>query len=692
MKLCDLFMLSINFEELKDALPYFDESKPLDKRVNFLLQMLTTEEKYRLLSSKKGSIWTSKPIRRLKIKPFGMTDGPFGVAFHSSLKKCTKFPISKCLASTWNRELAEKQGIAMGKETRAVGRHMLLGPGVNIDRSPLNGRTFEYLSEDPFLAGELASYTVKGIQSQKIAACVKHFAANNQETKRHTVSSEIDERTLHEIYLRSFEIVIKKANPWSIMSSYNRINGLYLTDDVNILKNTLMDKWGFTGFVVTDWWATRKAKRQGSTPASSIKAGLSLEMPETIVYKLNWLKKLAKEGEFTKEELDFVIERLLRGLFRVGLFDDPNNLPKGVLNTKEHQELSRKIAEEGIVLLKNEDNILPLDINKIETIAVLGPNKNKKMGKMLYGGAAAVVPPFEITPLVGLKEKCEGKIAITNDPEIADVCILFMGLNHARYNDCENFDRRKLELPKKQVKLIKKTVKKNPNTIVVLINGSPVSMSEWIHLIPGIIEAWYPGMEAGRTITDILFGDFNPSGKLPITFPKKLSDSPAHKSKNTFPGSDKVFYEEGIFVGYRHFDKENIEPLFPFGYGLSYTTFEYGNMELNKNTLSETDPIVVSIDIKNTGQREGSEIIQLYIGEDESKIERPPKELKNFAKISLKPGETKTVEMEVKKDDLASYDVSIHDWKINPGTYTIYIGSSSRDIHFKQKIELRSNN
>jgi len=682
-------LTKIEYELLKEEFPYFDESKSIDERVNFLLYMLTTEEKLKLLSAKRGTLWTTKSIRRLRIKPMGMTDGPFGVAFHSSLKRNTKFPVSICLASTWNRELAEKQGIAMGKETRAVGRHIILGPGINIQRSPLNGRTFEYLSEDPFLSGELASFTVKGIQNQQIAACIKHYACNNQETKRHHVSSEVDERTLHEIYLKAFEIVVKKSDPWSLMSSYNRINGKYLTDDINLLKETLMEKWGFNGFVVTDWWATRRALRQGSTPESTIKAGLSLEMPETIIYRLDWLRKHLNAGKITEDDLNYVIKRLLKVMFQVGLFDNPKTIPKGERNTKEHQAISRKIAEEGIVLLKNDQNTLPLNLNTMKSIAVLGPNKNRKMGYMLYGGAAAVHPPFEITPLKGMKEKCKGKVNITTDPKKADVCILFLGLNHNRTNDCENFDRKRLELPKRQENLIRKTVQQNPKTIVVLINGSPIDMSEWIETVPAVVEAWYPGMEAGRTIADVLFGDVNPSGKLPITFPKKLSDSPAHKSKRTFPGNDKVYYDEGIFVGYRYFENENIEPLFPFGFGLSYTTFEYSNMTTNSETITKDKPVIVSVDVENTGELNGSEIVQLYIGDNNTNVPRPPKELKNFSKISLNPGEKKTVELEVTINDLKFYDIKIHEWLSEPGIFTIYIGSSSRDIYFKQKIELK---
>jgi len=664
---------------------YFDDTLEIEERIDDLLNQLTLKEKLKLLSGRRFSLWTTKPIRRLKMKRLGMTDGPIGVATHSSYRFNTKFPCSKNLSSTWNRALAYEYGLAIAKETRAVGRHIVLGPGINIDRTPLNGRTFEYFSEDPCLTKEIAIPFVKGVQSQRIGACVKHYAANNQEKNRFHVNAVIDERTLIEIYLKAYKDVVEDADPWVFMSCYNKVNGVFGCEHTGLLRDTLLDDWGFKGFVVTDWWATRRI----TNPEGSILAGLSLEMPTTKIYKPKLLKKALAEGKINNEDIDFVVRRLLRVMFQVGLFDKPEKIPKGERNTPQHKELARKVAEEGIVLLKNEKKILPLDKNKIKTLAILGPNANKKMSGILYGGAASVVPFYEITPLQGLKEKCGEKIQITSDVESADACILVMGLNHARGNDCENVDRTRLELPEKQIELIKNTIKRNPNTIVVLINGSPIAMNDWIDSVPAIVEAWYPGQESGRAIANTLFGDVNPSGKLPITFPRKLSDSPAHKSERTYPGAENVYYEEGIFVGYRHFDKENIEPLFPFGFGLSYTTFEYSNFKIDKGSMTSKDKLTVSVDIKNSGDREGSEIAQLYIKDDKSSVERPEKELKNFEKIKLKPGEKKTIEFELTVNDLEFYDIESHSWKSEPGIFTILIGSSSREILFKQKIELK---
>ncbi|HUT81603.1 MAG TPA: glycoside hydrolase family 3 C-terminal domain-containing protein [Candidatus Bathyarchaeia archaeon] len=674
--------MKINSKDLQNRYNYFDETIPLEDRIISLLNRLTLKEKFKLLSGKHLSLWKTKPIRRLKVKSLGMTDGPNGVGLHSSFKFMTKFPCTKCFSATWNRNLADIYGITVAKEVRAANRHILLAPGINIDRTPLNGRTFEYFSEDPYLTKEMAIPFVKGIQSQRIGSCVKHYAVNNQETNRKKVSSEVDERTLNEIYLRAFRDVVEEADPWSIMGSYNKINGIYACENTELLRDILIDQWGFTGYIVTDWWATSPLEK----PENCIKAGLSLEMPKPFAYTMKRLDEAFKEGKFSKEELDFVVKRLLRVMFLVGLFDAKTKIPKGERNTPSNQLIARKIAEDGIVLLKNEENILPLDLTKIKEVAVLGSNKNKKMGKLLYSGSAAVVPPFEITPLKGLKKKLKGRIKITTDPKTADYCIIFAGLNHDKFKDSEDCDRISLELPEDQIKLINETVKANPKTIVVLINGSPLAMSEWINNVPAILEAWYPGMMGGYAIANILFGGINPSGKLPITFPIKLSDSPAHKSERTFPGKEKVHYDEGIFVGYRHFDKEQLEPQFPFGFGLSYTTFKYDNMTLKSSNITDGQTVDVLIDITNTGEIEGAEIVQLYIKDNESSLERPLKELIGFEKITLAPKETKTVTFEITVNDLSFYDPKKNAWTAEKGTFTVMVGSSSRDIYDKQTL------
>jgi len=548
----------------------------------------------------------------------------------------------------------------------------------------MNGRTFEYQTEDPYLNKVLAVATVKGIQSQKIAACVKHYICNNQETNRFTVSSEVSERALQEIYLPAFKAAVQEAGAWSFMTCYNKVNGIYGSENYNLLRERLMGKWGFRGFTVSDWNATAYTSTE-----KCVKAGLSLEMPTAKKYNKKNMTKAFNEGKFTIDDINENIRRLLRVMFLVGLFDDENALPKGSRNTPEHHAIARKIAEDGIVLLKNEKALLPLNINMIKKLAVIGPNANFKLlhGNLSSGGSSDNFPPYEITPIEGLKQKCKGKVGIIDTPSKADITIIFAGLNHDRGMDSEWEDKNSFGLPSEQIELINKTVNENPKTIVVLINGSPISMDDWIDLCPSVIEAWYGGMEAGTAIANVLFGDVNPSGKLTITFPNKLSDSPAHASKRTYPGNDKVFYDEGIFVGYRHFDTKNIDPLFPFGYGLSYTTFTYENLTIDKHEIRGDDIFTVSVDITNTGKIKGKEVVQLYIQDVQSSEERPLKELKGFKKINLNSGQMKIIVFELNKDDLSFFNPIENSWVVEKGIFKILIGSSSRDIRLEGEVE-----
>ncbi|MHA1668141.1 MAG: glycoside hydrolase family 3 C-terminal domain-containing protein [Candidatus Heimdallarchaeaceae archaeon] len=684
----------------------------IEQKVESLIRKLTIEEKFKLMSG--FFRFQTHSVRRLGIKTFKMTDGPLGISQHSSfLRKNTYFPAGINLAASWNKELAYQCGEAIGKEARAINRLCVLAPGVNIIRTPLNGRTYEYYSEDPFLTKEIAIQFIKGIQSQRIAACPKHYVANNQETNRHTISVELDERTLHEIYLRVFEEIIKEAEPWTIMTAYNRINSEYIHGSSKLLKNTLFEKWGFKGFVMTDWWATRQSVNEGkivSQPKTEqlVRAGLSLEMPEACLYEKNKLRSLILERKITTKEIDRLVSKILRIYYLTGMFNKKEELPKGERNTKNHQELARKISEEGIVLLKNEKNIFPLNPSKINKIAVLGPNLNKKFGGFLSGGAAAVTPPYEITPLKGLKEKCKGRIKLTSNTIEADVVLLFMGLNHdsavkllrGKYkeekqeygNESEGVDRKELRLSKSQISLILETVEKNPNTVVILINGSPVAMDEWLDKVPAVLEVWYPGMEGGRAIANIVFGDVNPSGKLPVTFPKKIEDSPVHRSKRTYPGKDlKVYYDEGIFVGYRFFEKEEIEPLFPFGYGLSYTSFNFEEVDSKKNTLKSIDETFeLDVKITNTGERAGSEVIQVYSEDVEASVERPKKELVGFAKVFLEKKETKIIKIKIKAKSLAFYDVKSKSWRLEPGKFILHVGNSSKNLKLKKEIRVKA--
>ncbi|MCK4567393.1 MAG: glycoside hydrolase family 3 C-terminal domain-containing protein [Candidatus Thorarchaeota archaeon] len=659
------------------------EQIEIENRISDLLEQLTLKEKFKLLASHgRRRIYTTDPINRLKIPSFKMTDGPLGASFHSSgLKKNTRFPAPIGLAASWNKDLTREVGEAMGEEVRAIGRHMILAPAMNIHRTPLCGRTFEYFSEDPFLTKEIAIHLLKGIQSKGIGGCLKHYVANNQETDRASCSAEIDERTLHEIYLRAFRAVVKEGDPWAVMAAYNKINGVYACANKELLRDLLFEKWGFNGILMTDWFSTRKDQ----TTEGCINAGLSLEMPWVFKYKIKHLQKAYDAGSFNDETLDDLVRRNLRVMMRTGAIRGSTDLLKGARNTVHHQNLARRAAEEGMVLLKNDGDLLPLDIESIDRIALLGPNLKKKFGGFLKGGSSGVKPPYEITPLAGMKEKCKGKVKIVNDASQADLAIVFAGLDNSKGGDSEFQDRSSLNLPPDQIALINHTVATNPNTIVVLIAGSPLAMNDWLDKVPVVLQAWYPGMEGGRAIANVLFGDANPSGKLPLTFPKILSDSPAHNTGDprNFPGDEekRVFYDEGIFVGYRWFDEKNIEPLFPFGFGRSYTTFEFGEVHPAKSNLRNSeDTLSIEVGITNTGDLEGAEVVQVYAHDFQSSVERPPRELVGFEKVNLRPGESKSVPILVKAEDLAFYDVTKHDWTIEPGNFNFLIGNSSRSI------------
>jgi beta-glucosidase len=646
-------------------MPFMDSNLELEERIEDLLGRLTLKEKMKLCVGTKG--FYTRSVKRLGIPHFKMTDGPHGIGPY--------FPVGICRAASWNPELSEKFGVAVAQEVRDIGYHMILGPGINIQKAPLCGRNFEYQTEDPYLNAKLAVSYVKGVQSERIAACVKHYICNNQETNRFICNSVVSERTLQEIYFPAFKATVYEADAWSFMSCYNKVNGIYGSEHKNLIKKRLMEEWGFRGFVVSDWFATRHVKNT----ENCIDAGLTLEMPMPIRYRFKRMERAFNDGKFNEETLNENIKRLLRVMFLTGIFDDPSTISAGSRNTLEHQTLAREIADEGIVLLKNDDNLLPLNIDSLKKIAVIGPNATKKMAQ--GGGSSQVKPPYEITSLEGISEKCKDKIEIVSSPLEADVAIIVIGLNHMPYKDCEGSDKKKFNLSSIQINRINKTIQENPKTIVVLINGSPIGM-DWIDKVPAVIEAWYPGMEGGHAIASILFGEVNPSGRLPITFPKKLEDSSGQIIEDL-----DVKYEEGIFVGYRYFDTKNIEPLFPFGHGLSYTTFTYENLKISKDKVSGDETFKVSVDITNSGPRVGAEVIQLYIQDVECSVERPTKELKGFKKIKLEPGDKKSITLEIEKKDLSFYDDKSGRWKAEPGKFNILVGSSSRDIRLQGEIE-----
>ena len=662
---------------------YLDEKTEIENRVSDLLEKLTLKEKFMLLTSHgRFRLYTTKSIKRLRIPSLKMTDGPLGVAMHSSgLKKNSRFPATVSLAASWNRPLMHDVGIAMGKEVRAVGRQILLAPGMNICRTPLNGRTFEYFSEDPYLTKELAIPLVKGIQSQRIAACLKHYAVNNQEIDRRICSSEVDERTLNEVYLRAFKGVVERADPWAVMTCYNMVNGVYGCENKYLLQDTLLEKWNFDGIVMTDWFASRGV----ATTEGCMNAGLTLEMPWPSKYKSKTLQEAYDGHRFSEATLNERVRRNLRVMMLTGLFDSPENLPTGQRNTLDHQNLARHAAEEGMVLLKNKDSLLPLDIGSIKKLSLHGSNLKKKFGKLLSGGSSAVSPPYEVTPLQGMVEKCRNKVELDIHGTSADIAIIFAGLNHSRGGDSESMDRESLRLDENQVREIKKVSSEHTHTFVCVVAGSPIAMDEWIDSVDAVLMCWYGGMEAGHAIANVLFGDINPSGKLPLTFPKQLEDSPAHSTgdRKNYPGDEekRVYYDEGIFVGYRWFDRMKIDPLFPFGFGLSYTQFKFSSIDVNRQRIAKRDDaVLVEVGVTNTGNHSGSEVIQIYSKDIEASVERPLQELVGFEKIHLAPNETKTVSITVKAQDLAFFDPTKHDWIIEPGDFKLLIGGSSRDL------------
>jgi beta-glucosidase len=814
-----------------------DSQNLTDLRVDELLTQLTLREKVLLLSG--IDAWHTFPVERLGIPSLTMTDGPHGVRASQPetgrlVGPATSFPTGVSMASSWNPELIKRVGEALAEETRALGCDILLGPCVNIVRTPLAGRNFESYSEDPFLAGQIGAAYVKGIQSKKIGTSLKHFACNNQEIERFRGSSEVDERTLREIYLSQFETIVKEANPWTVMCSYNRINGIYASENFFLLSDILKGEWDFEGAVVSDWGANH-------TIVESVEGGLDLEMPGPAKYYGNLLVDAVNTWQIDEADIDQAVRRILRMIIKSGKMDKTSLLPAGSINTREHQNLAREIAEEAITLLKNDRDILPLDSMKGKTIAVLGPNAVEF--PVSGGGSSSLEPPYRISPLEGLTNKFEGKatllyeqgcdnfvdlptlkgkkvqpstekgtgllgqyfasldfsgspvlervdnridfwwfgkgpsqeleneftvrwmgkinpdktglhtlglsntgigrlyidnklvlenstegsagdveiltktvklnfeadkaydirveflrlayqnfghlrvtFAFTPPPEQdlrfskaieiaskADYAIIFAGM--PENYETEGGDRPHMQLPGRQNEFIEAVSRVNPNTIVVLNCGSPVEMP-WIEHVPAVLESYYPGLEGGNAIANILSGDVNPSGKLTTSFPKRYEDNPTY---GNYPGTKQVFYGEGIFVGYRYYDFKLIEPLFSFGFGLSYTKFEYSNL-VCPSEVKAGETVRVSIQVKNIGTRAGKEIVQLYVSDKEASLPRPVKELKGFTKVELKPGETKTIGFTLSDRDFSFYNPYLGKWVAEAGEFEILIGSSSRDI------------
>ncbi len=701
---------------------YLDKARPVDERALDLLKRLTLDEKLLLVHA--DSKFTTAAIPRLGIPQRWLSDGPHGVREDIGPHDwrpagrtddfATALPAGVALAATWNPDLAKLYGQTIGEEALARGKHVMLGPAVNIHRTPLCGRNFEYFSEDPFLASEVVVPWIRGLQSQKVAACVKHYALNNQEWERGTIDVEVDERPLREIYLRAFEAAVRDGGVLAVMGAYNKFRGQHACHNDYLLNEVLKGEWGFKGLVMSDWSGTH------DTRAAAL-GGLDLEMGTEKPYSQFFLgdpfKRLLEKGEVPMSVLDDKARRNLRVMIETGALD---GRPAGSLNTKAHQQAARRVAEESIVLLKNAGGLLPLDPAKVRTIVVIGENAVRKHSH--EGGASEIKALYEVTPLEGIKARVpQAKVThamgyksgrwspddapATTDPETLiaqavdgarqpDVAIVVGGLNHDRFQDAEGTDRKNLSLPGGQAELIRRVTEANPRTVVVLVSGGPVDMEPWLEKTPAVLQAWYPGMEGGNAIATVLFGDVNPSGRLPMTFPRKLSDSPAH-ALGAYPGKNGTErYEEGLLVGYRWFDAKGIEPLFPFGHGLSYTSFEYANPKVREpgpaSPGGAKPPVaVVQVDVKNTGSRPGAEVVQLYVEHEAPRLPRPPQELKGFAKVFLKPGEQKTVALTLGPDAFAFYDPAKKAWVAEAGEYVLRVRSSPRLGRFELPFTLK---
>lgn len=669
----------------------------MNEGIDAIVQKMTLEEKAGLCSGL--SFWFTKGIDHFGIPSLMLTDGPHGLrkqdaeADHLGLNASvpsTCFPSAAGMAASWNRDLIQEVGEALGKECQAENVSMLLGPGTNIKRSPLCGRNFEYFSEDPYLSSEMATHHIRGVQSQGVGTSLKHFAANNQEHRRLTVDVIVDERTLREIYLASFEGAVKQSQPWSVMSSYNKVNGEFASENEYLLMQVLRKEWRFEGFVVSDWGAVNER-----VPA--LRAGMDLEMPPSNIGDEK-IVKAVKQGGLTEECLDQTVKRILAFVQK---WEDNRKEGAG-FDREDHHLLARKAAAESMVLLKNEDRILPLR-NK-GRIAVIG--QFAKSPRYQGGGSSHVNPTILDDVLSEMKAASTGKADIVFAPgysldgddtdasllheakemaSIADVAVLFVGLPESY--ESEGYDRVHMSLPANHVQLIEAVAEVQRNVVVILSNGAPVEMP-WVGKVKAVLEGYLAGQAFGGAVSDLLFGFTNPSGKLAETFPVKLEDNPSFLN---FPGEgDRVEYREGIFVGYRYYDAKAVEPLFPFGHGLSYTEFEYSELTINKESVSDTDTVKVTVKIKNIGSRAGQEIVQLYVRDKQSTVVRPDKELKGFYKIALQPEQEEVVEFMLDKRSFAYYNVDIKDWHVESGMFEILIGKSSRDIVLKQEIEVIS--
>ncbi len=727
-----LAVLSCGQAERKAETPvYLDESRPLEERVEDALSRMTLEEKVKILHAQ--SKFSSAGVPRLGIPDLWTTDGPHGIRPEVlwdewsqagwTNDSCVAFPALTCLAATWSEEMSALYGKSIGEEARYREKDVLLGPGVNIYRTPLNGRNFEYMGEDPYLASRMVVPYIQEVQKNGVAVCVKHFALNNQESLRHQYDAIIDDRTLNEIYLPAFKAAVQEGGAWSIMGAYNLYKGQHLCHNQYILNDILKKDWGFDGAVISDWGGCHDTD-QAITNGLDLEFGTwtdGLTMGATNGYDAYYLAdpylERLRDGRASEEVLNEKARRVLRLNFRTAMRKDK---PNGSLCSPEHYDAARRIADEGIVLLKNNDNVLPISRKAGSRILVVGENAVKMM--TVGGGSSSLKVQREVLPLDGIRAAAGEGVTVefergyvgdisgsyngvvtgqdlsesrSAEELIEDAClkakdadaVIFIGgLNKSSHQDCEDSDRFGLGLPYGQDAVIEALAKVNPRLAVVIVSGNAVAMP-WVDNVNAIVEAWYCGSQSGTALADIIFGDVNPSGKLPVTFPVRLEDNGAHALGAYDPASTEAHYSEGIFVGYRWAQKKDIKPLFAFGHGLSYTTFSYSEAEISRTTMSENGKVTVSVNVTNTGDREGKEIVQLYIGDDECSVERPVMELKAFRKVSIKPGETVRVSFPVNADMLKFYGTD--GWTLEKGSFTAYVGAASDDIRTSVKFNVK---
>ena len=725
IKLLTLLLLGVSVGAQAQSLPvYLDESKPLEQRIDDALSRMTLDEKIAVIHAQ--SKFSSPGVKRLGFPDLWTDDGPHGVRpdvlwdeweqAGQTNDSCVAFPALTCLTATWNPCLSKLYGESLGEEALYRGKHVMLGPGVNINRTPLNGRNFEYMGEDPWLASRMVVPYIQGLQSKGVAACVKHYALNNDEEYRHQVNVIVSDRALHEIYLPAFKAAVQEGGAWAIMGAYNLYQNQHNCHNAILLNKILKQDWGFDGVVISDWGGCHNTEE-------AITNGLDLEfgswtdgltMGATNAYDRYYLalafKRLIQEGKYSTKELDEKVRRVLRLFYRTTM---NRQRPFGFLCSESHYEAALKIAQEGIVLLKNNRQLLP--IKKAKRILVVGENAIKMM--TVGGGSSSLKVQKEILPLDGIKARfadaevdyARGYVgdtvqsyngvtvgrslyelrsaeALTAEAvakaKNADVVIFIGGLNKSDYQDCEGHDRKAYGLPYGQDQLVEALVKANPNLVYVNISGNAVAMP-WVEKVPAIVQGWFIGSEAGEALASVLAGDVNPSGKLPFTWYARLEDCGAHAT-GSYPGTwregqqiiDET-YKEDLFVGYRWTDKQNIKPLFPFGYGLSYTTFEISNLRADKREMTADGKLTVSVDVRNTGSVAGAEVLQLYISDSKSSQPRPVKELKCFKKVSLAPGETQQVDFTIDRSALSFYDETTGDWTAEPGEFVVTVNNSS---------------